>query len=110
MRHLIIFFVVALISCTQAPRNVDTKYILDRDKFTEVLKDKSLAEAALNVNAKNVSGEKYDSVYNFNVFAENEITKAQFDSTMKFYSAHPAELKELMDTVLQKLNIEKAKR
>jgi hypothetical protein len=110
MRYVIILSLVSLISCTQAPRGADPTNILDRDKFTEVLKDKSLAEAALNVNAKNVSGNKYDSVYNFNVYTENGITKAQFDSTMKFYSSRPAELKDLMDTVLQKLNIEKAKR
>lgn len=110
MKYAVIFSLLMLVSCKQSVVEADPTNVLDKSKFVEVLKDKALAEAALNVNAKNVGGEKYDSVYNFNIYGENGVTKAQFDSTMKFYSARPDELKELMDSVLQSLNLEKAKR
>ncbi len=110
MKYAVIFSFIIFVACTRSTVEVDPTGILDKSKFIDVLKDKALAEAALNVNAKNVGGEKYDSVYNFNIYGEHGVTKAQFDSTMKFYSARPAELKELMDSVLQSLNLEKAKR
>ena len=84
--------------------------LIDKDRFVEVIKDKALSEAALNVNPKNVDGTKYDSVYNFRVYEENKITHAQYDSTLIYYSSHPDEFKEVLEAVLEKLNIEKAKR
>ena len=110
MRYIILFSIFAVISCKQKVVEVDPTGVLDKGKFIEVLKDKALLEASLNVNPKNVGGEKYDSVYNFNIYAENGVTKSQFDSTMKFYAARPEELKGLMDSVLTCLNLEKAKR
>jgi hypothetical protein len=110
MRNIVIVSVIFLSACMRPDLDPDPTDVLERGKFIQVLKDKTLAEAALNVNPKNVRGDKIDSVYNFNVYAENGVTKAQFDSTMKFYSSRPAELKELLDSVLQVLTIEKAKR
>ncbi len=106
---IFIFIILFFVSCSEK-EEVLSKNIIEKEKFIEVLKDKALAEAALGVNVKNVAGEKFDSVYNFNVYKENDITKAQYDSTMKYYSAKPGEFKELMEEVLEKLNVEKAKR
>lgn len=105
-----IFFTgfLILFSCKEENKAI-AQDVMDKDKFIEVLKDKSLAEAALNVNVKNVDGAKFDSVYNFNVYKENGVTRAQYDSTLKYYSAKPNEFKEVMEEVLEKLNLEKAK-
>lgn len=84
--------------------------ILEKEKFIEVLKDRALIEATLNVNIKSAEGSVYDSVYNFNVFKENNITQGQYDSTVKYYSSKPGEFKQIMEVVLEQLNIEKAKR
>ncbi|MBK6521719.1 MAG: DUF4296 domain-containing protein [Sphingobacteriaceae bacterium] len=86
----ILFFV----SCKQSAEEIP-KDVIDKEKFIEVLKDKALAEAALNVNVKNVPGEKFDSVYNFSVYKENDITKAQYDSTMKYYSTKPRRIQRI---------------
>lgn len=110
MKPLIFFLGVLFLSSCKEERATIPQDVMDREKFIEVLKDKSLAEAALNVNVKNVDGAKFDSVYNFNVYKENGITRAQYDSTLKYYSAKPKEFKEVMDEVLEKLNLEKAKR
>jgi DNA-binding transcriptional ArsR family regulator len=106
---IIILIILFFVSCNEK-EVVLSKDIIEKEKFIEVLKDKALAEAALNVNVKNAPGEKFDSVYNFNVYKENGITRSQYDSTMKYYSAKPAEFKEMMEVVLEKLNVEKAKR
>jgi len=110
MKQTILFIsILFFVSCKQSAEEIP-KDVIEKEKFIEVLKVKALAEAALNVNVKNAPGEKFDSVYNFNVYKENDITKAQYDSTMKHYSAKPAEFKEMMEAVLEKLNVEKAKR
>jgi hypothetical protein len=101
--------ILVVASCKQ-----NTTYIpkgtMDKEKFIEVIKDKSLAEAALNVNARNVDGGKMDSVYNFNVYRDNGITPAEYDSTVKYYSSRPKEFKEILEKVVEKLNEEKARR
>jgi hypothetical protein len=109
MKYSVFFLSLIFFSCSQPEEQVPAD-VLAEGKFIEVLKDKALVEAAMNVNVNNVGGEKFDSVYNFNVYVENGITKAQYDSTMKFYSAKPEDLKVIMDSVLLRLNIEKAKR
>jgi hypothetical protein len=110
MKKLIIFSgFLFLLSCKEEATYVP-KGTMDKDKFIEVIKDKSLAEAALNVNAKNAEGGKMDSVYNFNVYKDNGITRNEYDSTVKYYSSRPKEFKEILEKVVEKLNEEKAKR
>jgi hypothetical protein len=111
MRRLFIIPILFLMSCNQANQAVAIpKEVIDKEKFIEVLKDQALVEAILNTNVKNVDGSKFDSVYNFNVYKENNITKAQYDSTVKYYSAKPEEFKLIMESVLERLNVEKSKR
>lgn len=103
-------FLCLFIGCKN-PKNAEApKDVLDKETFIEVMKDRSLIEAAINVNIKNVTDNTYDSVYNFNVFKDNNITQAQYDSTLKYYSSKPEEFKQIMEAVLERLNIEKAKR
>lgn len=110
MKQLILFSIFLILFACKEESAVIPKDVMDREKFIEVLKDKSLAEAAMNVNVKNVDGTKFDSVYNFNVYKENGVTRAQYDSTIKYYSAKPDEFKEVMEEVMEKLNLEKVKR
>jgi len=106
---LILAPLIFLLACNGGSREIP-EGVLEKDKFIEVLKDRALVEAALNVNIKNVEGAVYDSIYNFNVFKENKITQAQYDSTIKYYSSKPGEFKQIMEAVLEQLNIEKTKR
>lgn len=110
MKYLILFTgILVFVSCKQEAEVIPAD-VIDQDKFVEVMKDRTLAEAALNVNPKNITGNVYDSVYNFKVYKENGITSAQYDSTLKYYSSRPDEFKVVMEAVLEKLNMEKAKR
>lgn len=109
MRYFLIVFVFLLTACSE-PKADKSQNIIEEEKLIEVLKDQAMIESALNLNIKNVSGAQFDSAYNFNVYKENNITKAQYDSTLKYYSSKPGELKRIMEIVLERLNIEKSKR
>ena len=78
--------------------------VLNEEKFTQLLVDFALAESASNLNIKNVSAQKMDSVYAFNPLTENKVTKATYDSTISFYSKHPALYKKIYENVLTKLS------
>lgn len=87
-----------------------TQGVMDKETFIEVMKDQALIESAITSNIKNVEANKFDSVYNFNVYEQNHVTKGQYDTTLKYYSSKPEEFKLIMESVLEKLNVEKAKR
>ena len=79
--------------------------ILSEEKIVKVLTDAYLAEGASGMNIKNVSGEKFDSAYVFNPLKDNNIDKAQFDSSMAYYTKHPKKLKIIYDKILDKLSV-----
>ncbi len=99
-----------LLACESESIEQASSNLIERDKFIEIMKDYALVESMLNSNTANANGPAFDSIYNFDVLKENEVTKSQYDSTLVYYTAHPDEFKELMDEVLEKLNIEMAKR
>lgn len=107
----LILSIVFLVSCNnQEAADLPPKGILDKETFAEVLKDQALIESVITSNIKNVNADKFDSTYNFNVYEQNHTTKAQYDSTVKYYSTKPEEFKFIMESVLEKLNVEKSKR
>ena len=91
-----------IISCSSvqeenisAPEN-----ILNEEVFSKLLVDFALAESTSNINIKNISPEKNDSAYAFNPLKENNISKAQYDSAIAFYSKHPTLYKKVYENVL----------
>ncbi|MDO9000369.1 DUF4296 domain-containing protein [Sediminibacterium sp.] len=84
--------------------------VLNEEIFTKVIVDFALAESVGNINVKNVSSEKLDSVYAFSPLEENNITVAQYDSALSFYSKHPALYKKIYDNVLITLSKMQTKR
>jgi len=83
-------------------------YVIEREKFILIQKDLALAEALLNANTEKAAGNAFDSLYNFNVLKSHECSRKEYDTTLYFYSQHPALFKEVMEEVLEKLNREKA--
>ena len=79
-------------------------YVLSREKYTELLTKLALTESVYTNNPLNLSGDGFDTVYNFNVLKELDISKAQYDSSMVFYNKHPKLGKEIHDEVLAKLS------
>lgn len=98
-----------LFSCK--PKEEDTRppaNILTEEQLTIVLVDAYLAEGASGINVKNVTGEKFDSVYSFNPAKDNNIDKAIFDSSIAFYSKHPETLNRIYENVLERLSKKQA--
>ncbi len=103
---LILVIVGVLVSC-KPPQEEDEKLpanILTEEQFVEALTDAYLCEGASGINIKNVQGDKFDSAYAFNPLKDNGIAKAQFDSTIAYYSNHPKKFKLVYEKVLDKLS------
>ena len=79
-------------------------YVLGKEKFSDLICDFTLAEAAVGLNIKNQPGEKMDSVYAFNPLKDNNINRKDFDTSLYFYSRHPLLFKEVYDLSLEKLS------
>lgn len=84
-------------------------YVIEEEKFVEMMTDFALVESTLNLNVNSRNGAAFDSAYNFNILNEHKVSKGKYDSTLKYYSSKPEEFKRIMETVLERLNIEKAK-
>ena len=103
---LLLFIILLIISCGKGKDEEVTipENVLSEEKFTKVLVDFALAESTSNMNVKNVSAAKIDSVYAFNPLKENGITKPQYDSAIAFYSKHPLLYKKIYEDVLVALS------
>lgn len=108
MKFAALFLVLCcwLASCSENATNSLTKpsNILPEDTFVAVLVDYSIAESITNLNIKSVQPAKFDSVYAFNPLKLRHIRKSQFDSTIYYYAARPAQYRIIYDTVLSHLN------
>lgn len=82
--------------------------ILKQDKLVAVLVDIHLEEAKLN-SSVDVSKPmpKIDTISFIQVFKRNHITKAEFDSSMVFYTQHPKLMNETYDKVIEVLSEKK---
>lgn len=78
--------------------------ILSEEQMVDVLTDAYLAEGASSINIKNVSVEKFDTVYSFNPLANKNIRRPQFDSSLIYYTERPLKLKQIYDKVLEKMS------
>jgi hypothetical protein len=111
--NLIKLFIVSclLFSCKPVNEEEETipSTVLSEEQLINVLTDAYLAEGASGINVKSVNGEKFDSAYVFNPLKDNNIDKAQFDSSMAYYTKHPKKLKIIYDKVLDRLSIIQAK-
>lgn len=108
--NLIKLFIVSVLffaSCKPVPEEEEPvpESLLSEDLLVKVLSDAYLAEGASGINVKNVTGEKFDSVYVFNPINDNRIDRAQFDSTMAYYTRHPKKLKIIYDKILDRLSV-----
>jgi hypothetical protein len=78
--------------------------ILTEEQFATVLSDFALAESASNLNIQKAALHQMDSVYAFDPLLENGVRKSQYDSSLKFYIAHPERYREVYEIALVKLS------
>src|ERR1043165_60763 len=89
------FLALALAACKPEPEEIVTvpDGLLTPEEIVPVLTESYLAESASGLNVLNVAGNKFDSVYVFDPLKDNNIQRAQLDSSLAFYSKHPKMLK-----------------
>jgi hypothetical protein len=108
-KYIFLFLLSALLlsQCGAGPDSEDIEIpagVLDEERYTQLLVDFSLAESAINLNIKNLSGAKFDSAYTFNPLKENNVSTGLYDSTIDFYSKHPQLYRKIYEEVLIRLS------
>ncbi|MES2131683.1 MAG: DUF4296 domain-containing protein [Bacteroidota bacterium] len=107
LRVVFIVLCIALFASCRPKTDEDEQppsHVLSEQLFLKVLTDCYLGEGAAGINVKSVTGEKFDSAYIFNPFADNNVTKQQFDTTIVYYSKHPQKLKAVYNKLLDNLS------
>lgn len=108
--HFVICFLglilwLPLTNCKQSSESADRPLnLIPEEAFVSLLVDLSISESAANINIKQVSNLKLDSVYAFNPLKERQIRKSQYDSTLAYYSEHIPEYKAVYESVLERIS------
>lgn len=102
MNKLSLFLLLFFISCGGKESIPDS--VLPIDKMVKVQVGIHLLEAEQGQRTidQNVMG--VDTFSFETIFVKEKITKAQYDSSMIFYTAHPKLLDEVYDNVINELN------
>jgi len=97
---VILLLAVTALSCNRASR----KNIINAKKFVNVLVDIHLADGMANENMMHDPNYPLDSASLYgSVFKKYGVTRAMFDSTLIYYSAHPDDFQKLYNKVTAKL-------
>jgi hypothetical protein len=109
---LCLFAIIVMTSCGQKyeDRTPIPPGVLDEEAFARLLVNIAVTESAANLNIRGMPIQKFDSAYAFDPLSEQGVRKATYDSTIRFYSAHPEKYKRVYDSVLVHLTDLKTKR
>ncbi len=107
----IILAVILLVSCSSDERDdprvtpPEGSYIIEKEKFVEVLADVYLVEAAYKTHAFKNDDEKAILLKNYSdVFSSHGITAEEFENSHTWWWQHPAAMKGLINEVTERLN------
>ena len=102
MKAPFLIVLTVLAACASEEERPDD--LLPREKFTQVLLEAQLIEARINHDAViDRRIEVMDTAYYARMFLAQGIDEAAFTSTYRWYVEHPAELKEVYNDVLTRL-------
>lgn len=106
--YIFLFSFLLLVSCNKdAEKAEKPSDLLDKNKMAAVLTDISLMEAAANIQVTQNTNINIEENLKFNVYKQHVITRKQYESSLKYYSANTTEFKEVYEIVLQNLNKQK---
>jgi hypothetical protein len=109
VRYIVVFFVSWIIlfmgSCgPKDEKRLAPDNILPPEQFTDLIVDFALAESAVSMNFGPALSSATDSSFIFNPLKDRGVRKSQYDSTILFYTQHPALYKEIYDSALVRLS------
>jgi hypothetical protein len=93
-----------MVSCNNNSSETPPSNIITEQQFTKILSEFLISESVINLNIKNITNLKFDSVYAFNPLIENNISKGKYDSTLQYYSKHPELYKQIYEDALELLS------
>ncbi|MEQ8908344.1 MAG: DUF4296 domain-containing protein [Vicingaceae bacterium] len=100
---LLIIVSVFLYACQEEEKKPD--YLLEEDRFVEVLTEFQLAEAVVRLGYHRTKDSMYynDSIYQA-VFQKVNLSEAEFDSNYHYYLERPKELEKIYEKVITNLS------
>ena len=97
---LVLLALLSVVSCVRLTH----PGIIPQKKFVSVLVDLQLADGIAVENIANRSAPLLDSATMYTaVFSKHGVTRAQFDSTMKYYTQHPEDFQQVYNLVTAQL-------
>jgi len=103
--YTLLFSLLFFVSCNTDTGKVEKPTdLLDKNKMSAVLTDITLMEAAANIQVAQNANAPIEENIKFNVYKQHMISRKQFETSLKYYSANAKEFKEVYDIVLQNLN------
>jgi hypothetical protein len=106
--YIFLFFLFLFVSCNKDSEKLEKPVdLLDKNKMAAMLTDITLMEAAANVQVKQNVNAKIEENLKFNIYKQHMISRKQYESSLKYYSANAKEFKEVYDIVLQNLSKQK---
>ncbi|RRD02243.1 DUF4296 domain-containing protein [Prevotella sp. OH937_COT-195] len=102
LRDILLFFSVCYFFTACKP-SVPSE-IIQPGEMEEILLDLHIAEGMANANPSATDNmEYYKLLYRLGVFKKHDITQAQFDSSMVYYSRHADRLHDIYEEVAERL-------
>lgn len=108
MKNILLLFLLLFVGCTHKSDSIP-KDIIAHEKMVNVLVDFYLVESANNLSQLQGDTAKpgYDNLFE-SIFKKYDITKQQYEKSMKYYADNTAKLDKIYDDVLAKLNLMQA--
>ncbi len=99
---LILVFSISLNSCKQ--KEEIPKDLISKDNFIKIMVDIRMVETTIRqkISRGNNAAESTEYYYNY-IFKKYNITPKQFDTSLKYYSSHTEEIKEINMKVVEAL-------
>jgi len=98
-------FSLFLFSCAQEKKAEKPDYLIDENKMVGIMVDMHIVETAANLKVfpPDTARQMYED-YFASIFLTNEVTKAEFDSSLYYYSTQTNQMNVIYDRVLENLS------
>jgi hypothetical protein len=100
---LLFLLLIIILSCTK-PEVKIPEGVLKKEKMVPVLADIHIAQAVAVMNAaSDTTRYSMNDLMNY-IFKIHKITKAEYDSSIAFYTLHPEIMSQIYDSVITELS------
>jgi hypothetical protein len=105
MMKKLLIIAAFLSACGDSDLGKRPKYVLPEEKMIPILVDLHMAESEKQLTGGDFADTaRTDTISFYKIFAKNKITKAEYDSSMMYYSKRPEMLDAIYDEVINELS------